>query len=100
MLCIFLYSVCILYKPGPEPYIADWLSHYNHAENKESRNIRFEHKHTYNQATVHIPICTFIGHIKAATGERAELQMLKMYIIKGWPHTKDGVETWLENTGL
>ena len=36
--CILLkthqYRVQILYKPGPEIFIADWLSHHNHKEDK------------------------------------------------------------------
>ena len=31
ILYIHQYSMYILYKPGPELYIADWLSHHNHA---------------------------------------------------------------------
>ena len=29
------YRVQILYKPGPEIFIADWLSCHNHKENKD-----------------------------------------------------------------
>ena len=34
--------------------------------------------------------------IKAVTKEDAELQMLKLYIISGLPHTKEGVEPGLD----
>ena len=37
-----VYSVCILYKPGPNLYIADWLSQNNHMENKGPGNHRHE----------------------------------------------------------
>ena len=86
----------ILYKPGPELYIADWLSYHNQAGNKDQEmsgmNISI---HTIN-TTVDIPICTSIEEIKGAREEDMELQMLKRYIIEGWPHTKDGLEPWLE----
>ena len=35
LLKIHQYRVHILYKPGPETFIADWLSHHNHKENKD-----------------------------------------------------------------
>ena len=44
--------------------------------------------HTIN-TTVDIFICTLIEDIMAVTNEYADLQMLKTYIIKKWPHTKD-----------
>ena len=46
--------------------------------------------------TVDISICIAIEDIKTATEEDAELQMLKRYIIKRWPHTKEGVGPGLE----
>ena len=41
---------------------------------------------------VGIPICTSIEDIQATTSQDVDLQRLKMYIISGWPHTKDEVE--------
>ena len=35
MLYIHQYSVYILYNPGPDLYIADWLSRNNHVGNKD-----------------------------------------------------------------
>ena len=35
MLKIHQYRVQILYKPGPEIFIADWLSRNNHVEGKD-----------------------------------------------------------------
>ena len=35
MLKIHQYRVQILYKPGPEIFIADWLSQHNHMEGKD-----------------------------------------------------------------
>ena len=86
------YSVCILCQPGPELHIADWLSHHYYERNKDQEisgmNISI---HTIN-TIVDIPIFTSIEDIKVATGDDVELQMLKRYIIRGWPHTKEGVD--------
>ena len=38
------------------------------------------------------PACTFMEEIQVATSQDPDLQMLKSYIIWGWPHTKDEVE--------
>ena len=77
MLHIHQYSV---HKPGAELYIANWMLHNNHVENKNQevadRNISL---HTIS-AIVDIPICTSIKDIKVATEENAELQMLRRYI--------------------
>ena len=35
---IYQYRVKILYRLGPEIFIADWLSHHNHKENKDEAN--------------------------------------------------------------
>ena len=52
-------------------------------------------KHTIN-AIADILICRSIGDIKAATEKDAKLQMLKGYIIRGLPHTKEAVEQGVE----
>ena len=54
--------------------------------------------HTINTA-VDVPICMSIEDIRMATEEDMELQMLKRYIIRRWPHTREvlgpGVEKYL-----
>ena len=35
LLGIHLYRVRIIYKPGPDLFIVDWLSRQNHSENKD-----------------------------------------------------------------
>ena len=55
--------------------------------------------HTIN-TTVDIPICLLMEDIKAAMIEDAEMQMLKWYIIRRWPHTKDELEPGLEGSWL
>ena len=96
MLHIHQYSMHILYKPGSALYMADRLSHHNHVEIKEQETSGMNVSgHTINR-TVDVPICTFMEDIKAATEEDMELQMLKRYIIGGWPHVKEVVEPRVE----
>ena len=33
LLCIIQYNVRIMYKPGPQVFITDWLSGHNYSEN-------------------------------------------------------------------
>ena len=81
----------MLYKPSPELYIKDWLFCHTNTENREQEisgmNINI---HTIN-TVVDIAIS-----IKAAINEDAELQLLKQYIIRGWPNTKHTVEPGVE----
>ena len=53
ILCIHQYRIHILYKPGPKLYIADWLSHHNHEENKD------------RDTTVDLPVCTPVRHTRS-----------------------------------
>ena len=96
MLCIHQYSMCVLYKLGPKPYIADCLPQHNHADNKHQEISHINLSiHAINK-TVDIQIFTSIDDRKAATEKYTELQMLKRYIIKRLPHTKDGSKPELE----
>ena len=76
--------MCISYKPGPDLYIADWLSFHNHTKNRdlEIAGMRIG-IHTLSTA-VDVLICTFIDARTAMSGD-AELQMLQAHIIRGWP---------------
>ena len=42
--------------------------------------------------TVDIQICMSLEDIREAPNKNMEMQILKTYIIRGWPHTKDEVE--------
>ena len=79
MLCMHKYSICIQYKPGPDLYIADWLSCHNHTENRDQEIAGMS-----------------IGMHKVTTvvdfmSEDTELQMLQAHIIKRWPQNKDEI---------
>ena len=92
MLCIHQYSVYILYRPGPELYIADWLSNKNHAENRDQKIMGMHVNMNALSTAAGIPICTSMQDIKAATSQDVDLQKLSVYIIRGWPHTNDEVQ--------
>ena len=80
MLCIHWYSVYILYKPGPELYVADWLSQNNHADSKDQEITGMNGNVHVISTAVDIPIYTSIEDIQAATEQDAYLQRLKSYI--------------------
>ena len=88
------------YKHGAELYITDWLSHHNHTENKDQKNSDMNISLHMVNMTVDIPICTSIEDIKAVTDKDVELQMLKAHIIKGWSHTKEGLQPGVEKYWL
>ena len=96
MLNIQQYSMCILYKPGPEWYIADWLFRNNHTENRDPEITGMNMNIHIISTTVHTPICTSIEGVRAAPDEDFDLQILKTYIIRGWPHTKDEAKLCIE----
>ena len=69
--------MCILYKPGPDLDIADWLSHHSHTEGKDQEmagmNINI---HTLSLAK-DVLIYTSVEDIRNAMSIDAELQMLQ-----------------------
>ena len=65
MLHIHQYRLHILYKPGPNLYIADWLSQNNHTENRD-QEITGMNMYAIS-ISVNAPLCTSIEDIQAAT---------------------------------
>ena len=100
MLCIHQYRAYIFYKPGLELYIADWLCCHNQTQNVDQEITGMNIITHVIKSTVHIPLCTLIEDIRATMKEDTEVQMLKQYIIEGWPHTKDKVEPHKERYWL
>ena len=84
MLCIHQYNVCILYNPGPDLYIANWLSQHYHTDGKDHEiagmNINI---HTLSMAA-DILVCICVRDIRNAMSIDTELQMLQEYITRGW----------------
>ena len=63
LLCIHQYKINILYKPGLQLHIADWLSRFNHNENKDE-GIWYEHQ--YNYKCTYIPEYMMLEEIRYA----------------------------------
>ena len=74
LLKIHQYRVQIIFKPGPEIFIADWLSQHKHAEGKDKpikdTDIRIDTK----QKVTNISECMSISQIQQATTQDNHFQ--------------------------
>ena len=68
LLKIHQYRVQILYKPGPEIFIVDWLSHHNHKEGKDEPIQDMDIRVDAIQSTTDIPECMSILQIQHTGG--------------------------------
>ena len=82
----------IIYKPGPNTYIINKLSSYNHEEKRDQETAGMRVNVNAIRTSVNIPVCTSIQEIQAPTHEDAYLQELKAYIIQGWSYKKEEVD--------
>ena len=89
MLKIHQYRVKIIYKPGLEIFIADWLSQYNHEEGKDKPSKDMDIRIDAIQSLTDIQECVSISQIQQASVWDEHLQCLKSFIIAGWLSTKD-----------
>ena len=89
LLNIHQYRVQIIYKSGPEIFIADWLSQHNHEEGKDKLIKDMDIRIDAIQSATDIPECISISQIQQASVQDDHLQCLKDIIITGWPSTKD-----------
>ena len=92
LLRIHKYRVTILYKPGPEIFIADWLSRQNHKENKDAAIHGMDIRVDAIQASMNVPECMLVQQIQQATALDEHLQQLKGFIIAGWPESKEQLD--------
>ena len=80
--CILLklhqYRVQILYKPGPEIFIADWLSCHKHKEDKDEPIWDMDIRVDVIQSVTDILECMSISHIPRKTMQDQHLQCLKI----------------------
>ena len=89
LLKIHQYRVQIIYKPGPEIFIADWLLRHNHAEGKEKPIKGMDIWVDTIQTAMDIPECISMAEIQQALSQDNHLQQLKGIIITGWPDSRD-----------
>ena len=87
---IHQYRVRIINKPGPDLFIADWLSRQKHKENKNdeipSRKINTDAIHIMTDT----PNC--MTEIQQAMGKDDHLQHPREHIIKGWSESGNEVK--------
>ena len=76
-------------KPGPEIFIADWLSQHNHEEGKDKPIKDMDIRVDTIQSVTDIPECMSISQLQQASAQDDHLQCLKSFIIAGWLSTKD-----------
>ena len=75
--------VQILYVPGPKIFIADWLSHHNHKENKDEPIQGMDISLYAIQSMTDVPECMSISQIQQTMAQDGHLQWLKNNIISG-----------------
>ena len=78
---IHQYRVRILYKLGPEIFIADWLSRQNYKENKDATICGMDIRVDATQTSVNVPECMLVQQIQQTTAQDEHLQQLKEFII-------------------
>ena len=88
LLKIHQYRVQIIYKPGPEIFIADWLSRHNHTEGKDKPIKGMDIQADALQTTTDMPECASVAEIQQASSLNNHLQQLKGIIITGWPDNR------------
>ena len=88
LLKIHQYRAQIIYKPGPEIFIVDWLSRHNHTEGKDKPIKGMEIWVDVIQAVTDMPECVSMAEIQQASSLNNHLQQLKG-IISGWPDSRD-----------
>ena len=88
LLRLHQYRVIIIYNPGPDLLIADWLSRQNHRKNKDAEIPDMLLNIVTVQTTTNIPDCMKICKLQQATSQDECLPCLKEHIIQGWPENK------------
>ena len=89
LLKIHQYRVQILYKPGPEIFIADWLLWHNHQEGKDEPIQDMDVRVDTIQSTTDILECISISQVQQAMAQDEHSQCPNNIIITGWPSTRD-----------
>ena len=95
LLKIHQYRVQIIYKPGPEIFIADWLSRINHMEGKDKPIKDMDIQVDAIQSSIDMMECVSMEEIQQASSQDGHLQQLKILSLQQQqnvrPNTKDEV---------
>ena len=92
LLRLYQYRVRIIYQPGPDLFIVDWLSTQNHNKDKGAEIPGMQFGISAIQTTTNIPECMTIHELQQVTCQDQHMQCLKEYIIQSWPEHKDQVQ--------
>ena len=79
LLKIHQYRVQVMYKPGPDIFIADWLSRHNHAEGKDQPIKGMEIWVDAIQTTTDMPECLSTTDLQQASVQDSHIQKLKHF---------------------
>ena len=96
LLKIHQYRVQVIYKPGPDTFIADWLLRQSHTEGKDQPIKGMELQVDVTQTTIDMQECLSMTELHQASSQDNHLQKLKHFIITGWPHSKDKISEELK----
>ena len=96
LLKIHHYRVLVIYKPGPDIFIADWLLRHNHTEGKDQLIKGIEFWVDIIQTTADMAECLSMTDLQQALSQDSHIQKLKHFIITGWPDSKDEISEELK----
>ena len=96
LLKIHQYRVQIIYKPGPEIFIADWLLRHNHTEGKDQPIKGMDVWVDTIQTAMDMPECISMAEIQQALSQDNHLQKLRGIIIAGWADSRDELHADLQ----
>ena len=81
LLRIHQYRGRIIYKPGPDLFIVDWLSRQNHNKVKDKEIPGMQLSIDTIQTPTTVPECMTMHEVQQATSQDQHMQCLKEYII-------------------
>ena len=77
------------YKPGPQIFIADWLSRNNHEMNWDKKVPSVHITINAIESCTDIPSCMTAEETRKVTLEHGHLSALAEFILNGWPSMKN-----------
>ena len=82
----------IIYKPGPDLFIVDWLSRQNPSEDKDAEIPGMQLSINAMQTTTNIPGSMIMYELQQVTFQDQDLECLKEYLKHSWPEHRDQIQ--------
>ena len=95
LLCFHQYSIRNLYQPGPQLFIAHWLSRHNNETNRDNEIPCMFITTNAIESYSDIPDWLTAEEIRSVTPDNEYLGMLLEYAVWGWPSTNVEVQICL-----